>query len=358
MSPLDAPSSNELVIDFHAPAAKVLIVDDSKTNLEVASWFLAPYQLQIITSTSGYDAIKRMQNEWFDLIFMDHLMPELDGIQTVRYIRTTLDTPKKKACIIALSANTIKGAREFFMENGMDDYLSKPFDPKKLNEMLKKYLPAEKQIHLDTPVLFATGKTQTSIEIEGIDVQDAIVNCGNDLNGFLSVLCVFYLDGIRTLPTLNQFFVNRQYEDLTILIHALKSACANVGAVELAKQASGLEDACEKKNYDYIQMHTPDFIVEFEKLMVRIAPFAKKKTDTSFAVQEEGSTSVLKDKMPSLQTALELADSGTIDEIMAVLTPYAWDTKVRRWLQNIQDAIDLFDYDLALQILACAPHEL
>jgi PAS domain S-box-containing protein len=139
--------NNELIVTFTAPQANILVVDDIITNLNVAKGLLSPYETQITLCKSGKMALNAIKTNRFDVIFMDHRMPEMDGIETTQHIRAMGDEDPycKNVPIIALTADAVSGVKEMFLENGLNDFLSKPIDTIKLNSVLQKWIPKEKQ---------------------------------------------------------------------------------------------------------------------------------------------------------------------------------------------------------------------
>ncbi|MDR0867995.1 MAG: response regulator [Planctomycetota bacterium] len=132
-------------VRFTAPAARVLVVDDIATNLKVAKGLLADYQMQIDTCLSGADAVALARKNEYDLIFMDHMMPEMDGIEATKLIRE-LGERERNLPIVALTANAVSGMREMFLASGFNDFLSKPIDTEKLNALLEQWLPPIKRV--------------------------------------------------------------------------------------------------------------------------------------------------------------------------------------------------------------------
>jgi len=132
---------------FTAPEAKVLIVDDIKTNLKVVSNFLEPYNMIVDMCLNGNDAIEMTKVERYDLIFMDYRMPGMDGVETTKRIREIADddTFYTNLPIIAITADVIEGRREMLIENGFNDFMTKPIDIDKLNNILEKWIPKHKQ---------------------------------------------------------------------------------------------------------------------------------------------------------------------------------------------------------------------
>jgi len=137
----DSIKNDNLTIKFNAPNAKVLVVDDIDANLKVVKGLMQPYKMQVDLCTSGAEAIEMIKANSYDIVFMDHMMPEMDGVEATKLIRET----HTNLPIIALTANAVSGVREMFLANGFNDFLSKPIDIIKLNSILEKWLPKEKQ---------------------------------------------------------------------------------------------------------------------------------------------------------------------------------------------------------------------
>jgi CheY-like chemotaxis protein len=139
--------NNELIVSFTAPQANILIVDDIITNLNVAKGLLSPYGTQITLCKSGMMALNAIKNNRFDVIFMDHRMPDMDGVETTHRIRAMGDEDPyyRDVPIIALTADAVSGIKEMFLKNGFNDFLSKPIDTIKLDSVLEKWIPREKQ---------------------------------------------------------------------------------------------------------------------------------------------------------------------------------------------------------------------
>lgn len=128
---------------FRAPEAKVLIVDDNLVNLRVAAGLMKPFGMKVDTVKSGMEALAKVQEQEYHLIFMDHMMPEMDGIETTRRIRALEGSYYQEVPIIALTANAINGAKEMFVEEGMNDFIAKPINMKELSDKILEWLPFE-----------------------------------------------------------------------------------------------------------------------------------------------------------------------------------------------------------------------
>ena len=298
-----ANGEDGLSIKFNAPKARILIVDDIEINLKVAEGLMRPYKMQIDLSKSGFEAIELAKNNNYDLIFMDHMMPEMDGVETTRLIREmSLDLP-----IVALTANTVVGAREMFLSSGFNDFVSKPIDMVKLNEVLAKWIPKEKQ------------------EIPIGDGEDFEVIAETEL------LAIFYKDGFNKIEILKKCLEDQDYGLYTIHVHALKSASANVGATKISEAAKALEAAGKRGDYEFIKLRNAQLLEDLQAFLDSISSVIGEKR-----AEIPGTEALLK-----LKDALEALDMDAIDEIAGDLQDFA---QAEGILQNIL----LGEYDKAL----------
>ena len=131
--------------DLHmiCPGVRVLVVDDEPMNLMVARGILSDYRMEVETAESGMEAIEICGKENFDLLFLDHMMPSMDGVETLHHIRKLMDETNRNITAIAFTANAVSGAREFYLSHGFDDYLAKPIQGEKLEQLLCQYLPPQ-----------------------------------------------------------------------------------------------------------------------------------------------------------------------------------------------------------------------
>ncbi|GHV36025.1 hypothetical protein FACS18949_14960 [Clostridia bacterium] len=231
---------------FTAPDARVLIVDDIATNLVVAEGLMEGYGMQVTTCSSGREALEFAENNAYDVIFMDHMMPGMDGIETTARLRTS----GWKKPIIALTANAVLGAEEMLKNSGMDDLLSKPIDTRQLDIALTRWLPNNKKIPVSAPI----APTQNSEARKQKILKTFIKDC----EGYIKVLPEY-----ASSPDLKPF---------VITVHALKSACANVGAAELSEQAKALERAGRNGDAAFIAERAPEFVSALEAFLENAEP--------------------------------------------------------------------------------------
>jgi len=323
----------EFINQFIAPEAKILLIDDIATNLRVATGILQPYQTQVDTALSGEEAIEMIQKNDYDIVFMDHMMPEMDGVEATRRIR---EMGYSTLPIVALTANAISGVKEMFLQNGMDDFLSKPIEMPKLNDILEKYLPNDKLVQ--APVEGRTAET-ADFQIEGIDVSRGIRLTGGAVSNYRFILNVFARDTAQRIALIRQYWTQNNLALYTTYVHAIKSASASIGAVSVSEKAMRLEYAGNNGNTYYINENTEDFLQDLADIVERISLYTSAASDDA---EEDGVVPI--QLLLDLKAALEDYNMNDVDDIAAKLP----DTKSMRSLQEI---LQVFDYEEAVRVI-------
>jgi CheY-like chemotaxis protein/HPt (histidine-containing phosphotransfer) domain-containing protein len=264
------------LIRFTFPGARLLIVDDIATNLKVAEGLLTPYQTAVDTCLGGAQAIELVKRNDYDIIFMDHMMPEMDGIEATAVIRAwekkreyeSDAKPRRRIPIVALTANAVSGMREMFIEKGFNDFLAKPIDVSKLDEILDKWIPKEKRKRKEK-----NEEEQTSFpDIPGIDTAQGIAMTGGTEEGYRTVLYFFRKDVVERLPLL-QAAPGTDTDNLPEFItqvHALEGAAVSVGAAQMAAQAEKLEAAGRAGDLVFIRENLGNFTESLAELAKNI----------------------------------------------------------------------------------------
>jgi CheY-like chemotaxis protein len=247
-------------------------VDDIDTNLIVLKGLLAPYQMKITLCTSGAEAIELIKKHRFDFVLMDHMMPEMDGIEATAAIREWEKEQRKNAVefpkgvpIIALTANAISGMKEMFLEKGFDDYLSKPIEIAKLEGIIARWIPDEKRVNTGGEIKRESFSGDGGLSIPGVDTARGINMTGGTLDGYRQVLAAFYKDILDRLPHLASVPAETELAAFTIHVHALKGASAIIGAVGLSKEAAALEAAGRAGGIDMIRESLPLFLEHLQE---------------------------------------------------------------------------------------------
>jgi len=349
---------NKLPRNFTAPNAKVLIVDDIKTNLIVTEGLLLPYQMQVDLCKSGAEAIEAVQARQYDLVFMDHWMPEMDGVEATKRIRLLGDEGSyyKNVPIIALTANAISGTWDMFMENGLNGFLAKPIDTGSLGSILEKWIPKEKikvampHENEDAPgEKPQDGLPPEGIEIKGLDTGKGIAMSGGSIERYAGTLDVFYYDGLEKMEQLKRCLEAGNIPLYAIHIHALKIAAANIGAAELSNSANDLEAAGKVPDLDFIEAHTPRFLTALKSLLGEIQAGLLSRRENEEKAILPTDTELLKAMLAEIKQALETLDVQVMDSAIDTLLDMNLNEKAAA-VQNIARNILIADYDKALTL--------
>ena len=322
---------------FIAPGLRVLIVDDIQTNLRVTQGLLAPYQMQVDVCLSGQEALCLARTNCYDLVFMDHMMPGMDGIEAAKRLRMY----DGSVPIIALTANAVSGMREMFLENGFDDYLPKPVELSELNDILCRWVPLEKRMTPSDAAAVLEPKADAPSEpltqsggfaIAGVDIQRGIAMIGGDEADYREVLLLFCRDARERLPAL----VMPSSKDALLFVthvHALKSASASIGAMELSLKAAQLEAAGREMDIDFMAKNMESFnnaltmlIKNIESAVAESSRFADEAPlDEEFLLK--------------LENALQNEDVGKVDSLLKRLLEEAYSVEVHASLIAASDFV-------------------
>lgn len=379
---------------FYAPDAKVLAVDDVRMNLNVLNALLQRYKIAIDMAESGKEALEKIRRNHYDLIFMDHMMPEMDGVDTLHNIRRLPVSYSQSVPVVALTANAIGGARETLINEGFDDFIAKPIELSALERVLYKYLShciitpeqyeadavqAEKP---DSPIRHTTPKTVELVNaadepaadesagdiysklkaLSCLSAEIGLLYCGNDLHSYVEILNDFVHSGKKRLIQLDSELQKEDFDAYRITVHSLKGMAATIGGVEVAELSKSMQQECEAENYDAVrQNHTR---------LTRLLGELIQSLEETLGTQEEQK---LCDHIPDTQEAesapLGEADTGTLmaqisqavhmfDQMQALdlieqLENDSFDNPALRQLaEELRSCMDQFDFMEAERILA------
>ena len=260
---------------FYAPDAKILVVDDNEMNLKVFSGLLKNHGMQIDTAMSGKECLARIEQNAYHMIFMDHLMPEMDGVETLRQIRELKTNRSKDAVIIILTANAVSGAREMFLEEGFADYLSKPIIAVNLEKMIQKYLPEELLTNNDLeqknkiPATSDEAARSAPSENGLVSWEKGKAFFMGDEELYREMLQAF-LESSSAME-LRQYYEESDFDNYRIKIHAMKANLANIGAMSVSDKAKQLELALvNENNVSYVQENHDEFMKEYERVVSEV----------------------------------------------------------------------------------------
>jgi signal transduction histidine kinase/CheY-like chemotaxis protein len=350
-------------VRFSAPGARVLIVDDIEINLDVAEGLLSPYKLTIDRAAGGLEAVRMVRKNRYDLVLMDHMMPGMDGMEAVAAIRSWEDksAPASEARlpIVALTANAISGMKEIFLEKGFSDYLSKPIEIAKLDEIMSRWIPAEKQMKIGRVIRRETFSGETGIVIAGTDTKKGINMTGGTEAGYRKVLAQFYRDALDRLPLFAAVPAETedgdtgQFSGLTTQAHAIKSAAGTIGAAEVSAEAAALEAAGKAGDLMTIDKILPGFRRHLTDLIEGIKKALEEK-DTRKDGDAHPTTGGQDRVLPSfsaLRAALEAMNMKEIDRLLAELEKTAADGETRGQVDALADKILMGEYREAVELI-------
>ncbi|GHV29665.1 hypothetical protein FACS1894167_09310 [Synergistales bacterium] len=339
------------IVRFTAPSAQVLLADDIATNLKVAEGLLAPYNTRIFTCMSGAEAVRLVQESRCDMLFIDHLMPEMDGVETTAAIRALEGEYFKDVPIIALTANAVSGMKEMFLASGFNDYLAKPIEISKLNEIMEKWIPEGKRLKAAVTGSNASEPAAAFIEIDGLDTAKGIIMTGGTPEGYIDVLKSYCRDVDARLEFLHSFAgqsgtpADAEMSLFITQVHALKSASASIGAAEISKTAAELERAGQDRDMKMIQSLLGAFCDDISSLSDRIGRALPDDKPSEAAA--EAVTPLDKDSLLRLREALASEDVRSIDAALEELSG-ASDEATSKALSAIADCVLLADFDMAI----------
>lgn len=342
-------------IDFIAPDARVLIVDDNAINLTVAEGLLEPLKMKIDTVLSGKEAIGKISVCKYDVILMDHMMPELDGVETTHIIRRFhleyADIP-----IIALTANAVEGTREMFMKEGMNDFVAKPIELRILASKMKQWLPADKIKKVSAEEYSAIQKEQEQKEtippIADLDIEYSMKLLGSE-KLFWNVLRDYYRVIEKKAELLKELEQKENWDNYTIEAHALKSASKQIGAMALSDLAATMEKAGIDKDGEAIHSHTDDMLEKYRSYLPILEGYFQEEEeeeddDVRAAITDEVQNRLFAD----MRDALENLDMDRMEEVAEEMRRYRYQDWECELLQRLYDAVEEMDVDACEGILS------
>ena len=342
--------------DFTAPTASVLIVDDNAVNLTVAEGLLEPLNMKIMTADSGKEALSMTSRHDYDIVLMDHMMPEMDGIETTELIRK--ENPKYNDIpIIALTANAMSDAREKFLQAGMDDFIAKPIEVHNLISKIKHWLPPEKIKPL-TEEEEISRKMKERIKdsvkedfpvIGDLDTQTAITMIGGK-KLFYDLIGMFRKFLEPKHKAILDAYNAENWPEYTIEVHALKSASKQIGAMELSDMAASLEKAGKENDIEYIKANTDALLDRYMSYKSVLDPYVEKEEDPSD--KEPANPDTLKELFGKLKSAADELDLDGMEEAAASLNAYSYPEEQAGLLEELKEAVGNIDTDSCLEIIS------
>jgi signal transduction histidine kinase/CheY-like chemotaxis protein len=339
-----------LNIRFTAPEARILVVDDIASNINVVSGLLAPYKMTIDAAGGGLESIEMVKKQQYDLVLMDHMMPGMDGIEATAVIR---DLNIKAMPVIALTANAVSGMKEMFLARGFNDYLSKPIEIAKLDEMMSRWIPAEKQIKTGRETRRESFNGETGILIAGVDTKKGINMTGGTEAGYRKVLAQFYRDAAERQAVFASLPEENALAAFTAQAHAIKSAAGTIGAAEVSAEAAVLEAAGKAGDLRAVGESLPPFSGHLAELVRGIGKVLEDKREGKAGGLNTGGSGAgsVTASFSALRAALEAKNMKEIDRLLAELEKTAADGETRGQMDALADKILMGEYKGALDEL-------
>ncbi|MBD5456963.1 MAG: response regulator [Lachnospiraceae bacterium] len=350
---------------FIAPLAKILVVDDNAMNLAVAQDLLRKTKLQIDVASSGGECLEMLKRKEYHLICMDHMMPVMDGVQTLQAIREMEDNPSRNIPVIALTANAVVGAKKFYLDAGFEDYLSKPIEPEKLEDMLIQYLPKE-LIYLTEDEEISTAEEEEAGGLNEEKLTDMGINAANGLK-YMGGSCSLYEKVLRDFreilhekeEQLKNMLSKEDVSGYAIIVHALKGNARNVGADELAEEAFELEKKSKAGRLEEVEVQSPILFSMMQTLGENLdryfeteMPGASVEKEEEPAEKQQISEEEWKKKLELLHQQLDDFDGDGVLESIAELKKYQLTEEGRKLLRLCEKAVNDFAYDVAMEIVS------
>lgn len=329
-------------IDFIAPDAEVLIVDDNAINLTVAEGLIEPLRMKVDTAISGQEAIGKISVRHYDIIFMDHMMPELDGVETTHIIRR-FHPEYNDVPILALTANAVSGMKEMFLKEGMNDFVPKPIEVKTIVAKIAQWLPVEKIKKTDDVVIQGVNiDSGEAIVVGDLDTKSAIRLLGNE-KLFWTVLKDYYRVIEKKAAIIKETEQNEDWAAYTIEVHALKSASKQIGAISLSEKAATMEMAGNARNSSLIHEYTDEMLEQYLGYLPVLAPFCEEEKTEG----EKGriTPELLGEFFADMREALDELDMDHMETVIGAMTDYTYEGEEEDLFARLKEAVENIDVD-------------
>ena len=337
---------------FIAPDAKVLVVDDTVMNLTVFVSLLKTTKMQIDTAESGQKCLNLCENNRYDIIFLDHRMPNMDGVETLHELKAMKDNPNIHTPVICLTANALSGARQEYINNGFDDYLTKPIDPEKLEDTILEYLPdslLKKVIEEQNEQPAESVIPSFIYNIEEIHVEEGRKHFPSD-EMYLDMLKIYANTVSENLDNIKKLWADKDIPALAIKVHAIKSSTRSIGGTELGEVAQRLETAGDNNDMDTLNKYMDGFIKAIEKLGEKLAGLRdnQEQDDSSLPpISQEK----LERCYNAIRKCLDTFDTDNIEEMIRNINKHSVPEGEKERCKALTKALDDFDFEAMMEIL-------
>lgn len=343
----DNEAKGPYVPQFVAPDADVLVVDDNPMNLNVIKGLLKGTKVFVSTASSGEECLEKIKDTRFDIILLDHMMPGMDGVETLAEIRKV----DKDIPVYALTANSLAG-EEFYLSKGFNGYLAKPIESRVLEKTIMKHLPEEmmEKPDVEDAVEELTEMPDEMLWIydtEGISAPEGIKNSGGISNYIFSLnLFLDTIDG--NAKVIRDAYDSGNIRLYTIKVHSLKSSAGIIGAMELSKLCESLEDAGNREDIDFIKDNTDKLMSDYEAFKEKLAGLRVEDSNKEMISDKE-----LKSAYQALSDMIPQMDYDSVEMILERLDEYALPPEDAKTIEKIRKMLRNFEWDEMEELIAC-----
>lgn len=322
----------------------VLAVDDSPVNLRVAVNLLNCYGITAETAESGEEAIRMCREKEYPLVFMDQMMPGMDGVEAMKHIRqlSPFYALDGECEIIALTANAVSGAEEELVGAGFDAYISKPIQIDKLEDTLLRFLPKGLQYY--EAVEAAPQENVPDLVLPGVDLEKGLLQCGGNWDAYVQVLKLFLSNAPKMLRSMDRELEQGDLANYTIHIHGTKSLCYSIGESQCGDLAKELEGAGKREDEDFIRKHMPDFVTRFTELLNQVTEALIAHGDIERAETEDPRED-FEGLLEKMGEAVDQFDFASGSALLAEMREMSLDERQQELCQQMEALLSDLDTD-------------
>lgn len=346
---LEEHQSTDEYYDFTAETANILIVDDNQINLTVAEGLLEPLKMHVDTASSGSEALKMISSIKYDLILMDHMMPEMDGVETTRIIRNS-HHEYDNVPIVALTANVISGVKEMFLKAGMNDFVPKPIEVRVLVTKIKQLLPKDKIKSVKASHSRPAAQQKSSLKIKDLDTAAALKLAGSEAL-YWTILKDYFNSIPKKFKLIQSYRKNKDWHNYTVEVHALKSASRQIGASKLSELAAELEAAGNALDIDTIMKKTDEALEIYTHYYDILQPYF-----SSPKASAESSNKITGEKLEKIfdkiAHAIDNLNLDEMEECTRELEVYNYDEEEAKLYSRLCEAVAEMDPDMCEEVIS------
>ncbi len=347
---------------FTAKNARVLVVDDNAVNLKVAAGIFSKYGIDIAVATCGEDGIRKIEEEEYDLVLMDMVMPDMDGGEVLQAIRAKEDKYYKKLPFVALTAQNGATVREEMLKLGFQEYLAKPIKRRYLEKCLLEFLPEELIEHVNAKEGDgakggdqASAGTAQSVQ-SGLNTDKGLLNIGFNQDAYAAILNTYYTEGVKYLDLLPNLLEAGDIQLFTTDVHGIKSSSASIGAMEVSALFKELEfdgkagdvEAINRKFNGYLEKFK-DILAEVKNYLTGIGKFSEEEVQDDLADKEVETLTA--EMLQNLKTELDKMNMKVTDELVPDLAARNFGAEMNASMKKLKEAYDMFDFHQVKAIL-------